>query len=583
MKLETKNGPFMKSSDNVSKIMRRLVIALIPIIIFAVYKNGYLLYSKGYTNVYGIFYPLIFIILGSMSSLISEELFLYVFKHQRGSDLIDAVKSNYGFLPGLFLALVLPINTPLAILFIGGVLASIIGKMISGGIGSNIFNPALVGALLIITCYGALISNQGGYMNRYELDAISSATPLTNAKMVHNIDYDTLIKPYGDMSVFAIGLIPGTLGETSSILIILAFFYLAFTKTIKWRISVTYILTFMVLVMLSSMTYGVWYILFQLLSGGLLFGSVFMATDPVTSPITRHGQILYGILLGLMTFLIRYYTNYPEGVMTSILFMDLFVPFIDRIGSMCSLKKSYNLIFIIALIMIAVIGINSRDILKNNEDEEFKIINVLKDNKYTKYEVKQKGFGGYIKALITFDDFNITNIEILEHNESEDRYEYILDEDYVNKLIKSQSIIEDVDTISGATVTSGAIKSMVINTMNDRGIKTEPTVKVLSREVKNDATLYVLATSSFSGSLELQVTLKNGVIRSAIPLKYNDTCVSKSDSEYYTCPSYMDEGYIEKLIKNQNNIDNVDTVSGATISSKAIKDIFAYILKSGLE
>ena len=124
---------------------------------------------------------------------------------------------------------------------------------------------------------------------------------------------------------------------------------------------------------------------------------------------------------------------------------------------------------------------------------------------------------------------------------------------------------------------------MVINTMNDRGIKTEPTVKVLSREVKNDAIVYVLATSSFSGSLELQVTLKNGVIRSAIPLKYNDTCVSKSDSEYYTCPSYMDEGYIEKLIKNQNNIDNVDTVSGATISSKAIKDIFAYILKSGLE
>ena len=244
MNIDTKLGPYMKSNDTTSKMMRRLIISLIPIVLFSVYKNGVLPYLKGYTNFFGMLYPLVFIILGCMSTLVTEEIFLIVFKKKKGNELLDSIKDGYGIIPGLFLSLVLPINTPLAILFIGGIFASLIGKMIYGGFGHNIFNPALIGAIFVITCYGTLISTNGGYINRLELDTVSSATPLTNVSLVNDISYDTLVKPYGGISSFLIGTIPGALGETSSILIIIAFIYLTITKTIKWRIPTSYLLTF---------------------------------------------------------------------------------------------------------------------------------------------------------------------------------------------------------------------------------------------------------------------------------------------------------------------------------------------------
>ena len=108
MDIETKKGPFIRSCDDVGKMMKRVFISLIPIILFAIYKNGILLYIKGYTNFYGIFYPLIFIILGSMASLVGEEVYYVVFKKLKGSELVEAVKKSYGFIPGLFLSLVVP-------------------------------------------------------------------------------------------------------------------------------------------------------------------------------------------------------------------------------------------------------------------------------------------------------------------------------------------------------------------------------------------------------------------------------------------------------------------------------------------
>lgn len=593
MDTKTKIGPFMKSKDKTSKIMNRLFISLIPIIIFSFYKNGILLYLKGYTNFFGMFYPLIFIILGSMSSLITEEAIIYIFKKKRGKELIECVKDSYAIFPGLFLSLVLPINTPLAILFIGGIFATIIGKMVYGGFGQNIFNPALVGAIFVIICYGSLISTNGGYSNRYELDAISSATPLTNIKLVENVSYDTVVKPYGNLFTFFIGNIPGTLGETSSILIIIAFIYLTITKTIKWRIPLSYIATFTIMVSIYSYITGLgyWYLLFSLLSGGILFGSVFMATDPITSPVTPKGQILYGMCLGLMTFLIRTLTNYPEGVMLSILTMNILVLFFDKIGSRIEFNKLYYLFYI--LIIITIIGssiyigkINIKD--PNEIVTDYKILSKEVVDGNTIYEVVQKGFGGNIKARITFDSRNMKSIEILEQSESEDRWKSIEDEDYINLLYKNQSNLDNVDTISGATITSNALKKMVSNTIDafveGSGITiTSPNIEVTSKEANRDALVYMVKTESFGGRMDIQIVAKGNTIRTAIPVNFNDTCIRESKkSTYYECPEYLEDSYIKNLIINQDNLDNVDTVSGATISSKALKEVFIYMKEKGL-
>ena len=576
MNIENKIGPFMKSNDSVSKMMRRVLISLIPIILFAIYKNGILLYLKGYTNFFGMFYPLIFIVLGGMASLLTEEIILYIFYHERGKDLIDAVLKNYGFIPGLFLSLVLPINTPLALLFIGAVVASIV-KMIMGGIGYNIFNPALIGALFVLTCYGSIISLNGGYTNIYELDTISSATPLTNKALVSDITYDTLVEPYGGLSNYFLGFIPGSLGEVSSLLIICAFIYLSLTKTIKWRITASYVSTFLLSILLyTKCDYGVWYILFELMSGGLLFGAVFMATDPVTSPVTKNGQYLYGITLGILTFLIRFLTSYPEGVMTSILLLNMFVFVFDKIGSRIEFNKLYRLFYVLVcaiLIAIAFMGEN-----KKVDDREFKILDVQKIDNNTIFKVSEKGFGGDIIASITFDSSRITNIEILDHSESIDRYNMVMENDYLDTIIKNQNAIDSVDTVSSATITSSSILKMVKNTMHE--FLGEDIITIVSSEEKGDASIYVISVPSFSGNLKIQLVVKNGVIRSAIPLEYNDTCISKVESNY-ECPSYMDEGYIDNLIINQKNLGSVDTVSGATMSSKALKDAFDFVLNIG--
>lgn len=595
MDVETKIGPFIRSDNKTIKMMLNVLFALIPIIIFSFYKNGIIPYQKGYISLLNMFYPLIFIIIGALSSLLTEEIFMYVFKHKRGKELIDNVINGYGFFPGLFLSLILPINTPLSILFIGAVFATVIGKMIYGGFGNNIFNPALVGAIFIMASFSTSISTNGGYLNSYELDTISSATPLTNVKLVTGLGtYDTLVKPFGNLWDFFFGFIPGAIGETSSLLILCAFLYLTFTKTIKWRIPTTYVGTVFIMTLIIGLfnNTGVWYPLFEILSGGLLFGSVFMATDPVTSPVTPKGQVLYGILLGFMTVLLRYLTSYPEGVMTSILFMNMLVFLFDKVGAYSRFKKlPYYIILGITLLVIISSSylISTKYIVKDTkQDNEFNIINKVVSDNETIYEVSEKGFGGDIKAKITFDTKEIKTIEIEEENESNERYKLITDSNYINKLINEQSDIENVDTVSSATITSTALKKMVINTINDFKSNTSAVSvtndnsKVVSKNIANGITTYMIDTDSLNGTMELKVIMRGDNIRTVLPVSYNDTCVTRSNSSnYYTCPEYMDEGYINKLIANQNNLEGVDTVSGATISSSAIKNALILAKKEG--
>ncbi|MBP3460977.1 MAG: RnfABCDGE type electron transport complex subunit D [Bacilli bacterium] len=468
MKFNMLKGPFIKSKNNTNKIMTNLLIALIPIILFSFYKNGILLYQNNKTDLFGMFYPLIFIFTGIITSFLVETIYAYLFLHLKNDKLKDYIKTSFSIFPGLFVSLVLPINTPIEILILGCLVATIIGKMIYGGFGHNIFNPALIGCLFVLSTYSTIISSNGGFLNKYELDTIGGATPLTNAKIVERLDYDSLVKPYGDLSDFFFGNIPGTLGETCSFLIILAFIYLLLKHVIKWKIPIIYVSTVFIMTLIIGKIngLGLWYPLFSILSGGLLFGAVFMATDPVTSPTTSLGQVIYAFLLGILTVTFRYLTNAPEGVLTSILTMNMFVPLLDRIGSSNKFAYKKALIPLIAIfILLALLSINIGNSFNTSEKEDsnFKILE--KTNSY--YIVTEKGNGGPIKAKIYIDKDTITKIEILENNETESYYKLIEEANYINKLINNQKNIENVDTVSGATISSTALKKMVINVLDD--------------------------------------------------------------------------------------------------------------------
>lgn len=465
-------GPYIKNKNSTNKIMSHLIIALLPIILFSFYKNGIIPFIHNKTDILSMIYPLIFILIGTLSTVLFEGLYVkFILKEK---DLKNYLANSYSFIPGLFLSLILPINTPISILVLGAFVSSIIGKMLFGGFGNNVFNPALIGRLFIISTYAIVITNNGGYLNSYEIDTISSATPLSNASMIEGIGtYETLVAPYGNLSDFFIGTIPGALGETSALLCILAFLYLTITKTIKWRIPVFYIGTVFVMTLLIAISngLGIWYPLFQILSGGLLFGAIFMATDPVTSPTTPIGQVIYGLLLGILTVVFRYLTPYPEGVLTSILTMNMLVFIIDKIGLKGRLDyKKIMLPFIILSILILVIpiGISSKyNKIEKVKDPNYNIISSERVGNNVTYVVTQKGYVGNIKAEIIINNSKILSIEILEQNES--FYQKIIDTDYIDKLLKEQNNIEDVDTISGVTVTSNALKKMVINTLEDYG------------------------------------------------------------------------------------------------------------------
>lgn len=467
-----KIGPFIKSKNKTSKMMMHVMVALLPIILFGFYKNGIIPYLHGKTDIVGMLYPLVFVILGGTFTYFIEKFFARFVLNKKGEELRKYMHSSFSLLPGILLSLILPVNTPLWVLFFGSFIAIALGKIVYGGFGNNIFNPALLGGLFVLTIYSGVIIKCGGYLNSYEVDTISSATPLSNVATVEGIGtYETLVSPYGTLLDFFIGFVPGTIGETSALLCIIAFIYLSITKVIKRKIPVLYISTVFVMTWIIGRMNGldIWYPFFQILSGGLLFGAVFMATDPVTSPTTPIGQVLYAVLLGILTVIFRYMTPAPEGVLTSILTMNMFVPMLDTFGSYARGKAlHYGIVFVVITLIGLGITYNIANSYQTTSkgDPNFNILDKIEENDKTIYRVTQKGNGGLIEAEVTVRDNTIIEIKIISQNETPSYYKLVEDSNYIDKLIGNTNI-EELDTVSGATISSKALKKMALNVLKE--------------------------------------------------------------------------------------------------------------------
>ena len=568
-----KIGPFIKSKNTTNKMMLNLLVSLIPIIVFTVYKNGVLPYQAGKIEFVYILYPLLFILLPALVSFLIETIYAIIFLKKRNKDIFKYIKSSYSFFPGLFLGLILPINMPIWIVLLGAVIASL-SKMIFGGFGKNWFNPALVGYLFIFIFFISYFQINGGYLNKLEVDTISTSTPLTNSIVVEGIgDYDSLVKPYGSLVNFFTGMIPGSIGETSTLLCLVAFIYLTITGVIKWKIPIVYVLTvfFATFLIGNINNLGIWYPLFQILSGGLMFGAVFMATDPVTSPTTTQGQILYGLFLGILTVGIRYLSPLPEGVFISILVMNIFVKVLDTIGYKAKFDFRVSLLpYIVVWILIIGLGFYvGNDYAKKSSlvDSDFNIISKETKGNKTTYIVTEKGYVANIKAEVVINKEKILSYKVLEQSES--FYYKIYDSNYLDTLVNNQFSLKDVDTVSGATVTSKALKKLLQNVLKDYNnsdilddIEEEKDFEVLNIEDNTDNVIYNVSKKSFGGNLELKITFVHDVIEEITIVNQNDSYMSL----------VIDADFINTLIRNQQDLDNVDTVSGATISSTAIKD-----------
>lgn len=293
-KLIVSAAPHISSADTTSKIMGRVCMALMPALFASVVFFGI---------------SALLLVVVTVGSCVGME---YLWCKMLGKE--NSVGDLSAVVTGLLLAFNMPATLPLWMAVVGSLVAIIMVKMLFGGMGYNFANPAIVGRISLALGYTGAMTLYPFPNN--SIDAFSSATPLAQgvAETVGSQGYMTLL----------IGNHGGVLGETSAIALLLGGIYLISTKVISYMIPVSYLGT--VLVMSLVCGYDPVY---QLLSGGLMLGAFFMATDYVTSPTTDKGKLIFGIGLGVITCLIRFFGSMSEGVSFAILLMNLVVPYID--------------------------------------------------------------------------------------------------------------------------------------------------------------------------------------------------------------------------------------------------------------
>jgi electron transport complex protein RnfD len=292
------SSPHIRDKITVGRIMWAVIIALTPVIAASIYFFR--------------FRAMELIAVCGLASVVTEYLFLRI----RGK---GSLNEPSALLTGILLALTLPPSFPLWAAVLGTIFAIIIGKQIFGGLGYNIFNPALIGRAFLVATFPVLMTT---WLNPFTIDAVTTATPLG---LLRFQSQSTPLLP------LFLGNVSGSLGETSALALLIGGAFLLIKKYIDWRTPLSYLLT-------VALLSGIFYLinplygspLLHLLAGGLMFGVFFMATDPVTTPLAKQGRWIFGLGAGVIVVIIRNWGGYAEGVMFSILLMNAFTPLLDR-------------------------------------------------------------------------------------------------------------------------------------------------------------------------------------------------------------------------------------------------------------
>lgn len=351
-KIIRKTSPYLRRPNaNVTRMMSDVTIALLPVTLFAIYSFGL---------------SALWIVLLSIGSMVLTEYVYYQIQDLLNGESLKIKNKSFTLhngsvvTSGLIYALTLPDSTPWYVVVIGGVLGIYLAKLIFGGMGQNIFNPAAVARVLVVVIYATHIS----YAQHLPIiDDVAGATPLS---MVNDIPFTLeALTAYSFQDLLLGTGVPGSIGEVSAILLLLGGVYLAVRTSFEVRIPLMMVGTVALLAFAVSLFIGVnplEYVLFHVLSGGLLFGAIYMATDPITSPITKPGRVAAGFMVGALTFIIRIFGAMPEGVVFSILIMNMFVSAFDYYKWTNSQFKRKRVIWfsvVVALtVLVVLVGVN---------------------------------------------------------------------------------------------------------------------------------------------------------------------------------------------------------------------------------
>ena len=314
LKLIATSNPHIRGSETTRSIMLDVIIAMLPALIWGIFKFG--------------LEALILTAVSVIGCVFFEWAYRTLMKKPQSAGDLSAVVT------GMLLSFVCPPSTPLWMILIGDFFAIIVVKQLFGGIGKNFVNPALAGRAFLLGSYaGVMTTWVDPAANKAPLfggvaDAVTTATPLAIMK---SGDMAGLTSTYSIRDMF-LGNIPGSMGEISALMVLIGGVYLIARKVINWHTPVSYIATVAVLTFLfPKYGSGVEWMLYSIFGGGLMLGAFFMATDYATSPVTESGKVIFALGCGIITMLIRAFASYPEGVSFSILLMNILTPHIDNL------------------------------------------------------------------------------------------------------------------------------------------------------------------------------------------------------------------------------------------------------------
>lgn len=315
-KLIVAPSPHIHSGDSIQKKMYGVVFAMLPALIFSFISFG----------------------LGAVVVAITSVLSCYFFEFVIQKYLLKiqpTINDGSALITGLLLAFNVPSNLPIWIIIIGALVSIGIGKMTFGGLGNNIFNPALVGRVFLLISFPVQMTSWPtplGFDSNF-IDAETGATPLAIIKegLSKGQDLSELMHDMPSIIDMLMGKTGGSMGEVAAFALILGLFYMLYKKIITWHIPTAVIGSVIVLSTILHLSDAEKFVdpMFHVFSGGLLLGAIFMATDYVTSPMSSLGMIIYGVGIGLLTIVIRVFGAYPEGISFAILIMNAFVPLIN--------------------------------------------------------------------------------------------------------------------------------------------------------------------------------------------------------------------------------------------------------------
>lgn len=298
-KLIVSSSPHIRTKNETPKVMLDVIIALLPTTVAG-------------TIIFGL-RALLVVATCVLASIVSEFLFNLVTKKEQTIFDFSAVVT------GLILALNLRADAPVWQCVLGSVFAIVVVKCLFGGLGCNFANPAVTGRIFLVICFTGTIGGGARPLISSAPELVSGATPLS--VMAKGGELPSLLDMF-------LGFKGGAIGEVSAVAILIGFIYLVAKKVIYFETPLFMIGTVFALSLIVDNSFSM--ALYQILAGGLIFGAVFMATDYVTTPITRTGKMIFGVGCGLITFLIRYFGNYPEGVSFAILLMNILSPYIEK-------------------------------------------------------------------------------------------------------------------------------------------------------------------------------------------------------------------------------------------------------------